>query len=329
MIATTAELLYELQGRGLVAASAAPTPPVESRERPWYIGLLLGTAGWLAGLFLVIFVFLLFKPSSEASLAFAGVPLLVAAWFLFRIDRDGAFLPQLALALSIAGQVAVVVTLFEALFKNAQSPAGPAFVAMLLQLALIPLMPNRLHRAMSTLFACAAWAVFLRYTMFDKSSSPFNFDANVPLAQALAAWAVTWLPVAGLLYSIVRNEEKWMARGRQPLVRPVATGLIVSLAVATLLSSPMEAFDLFGRHRSSGWFALWPLLCALASLGGLVAAYALGNRGLAAVCIIAALADLSHFYYVMGASLIVKSMIMIALGAALLAVAHRLAVRRT
>jgi len=324
MIATTVELLHELQARGLVAASAAPAPVLEARERPWYIGLLLGSAGWLAGIFLVIFVFLLFRPNSGGA-AFAGVPLLVAAWLLFRMDRDGAFLPQLALSLSIAGQVAIVITIFETLFKNAQTPAGPAFTAMLLQLALIPLMPNRLHRAMSTLFACAAWAVFLRYTMFDKTHHPFELDAGVPFAPALAAWAITWLPVCGILYSIVRNEEKWMARGRQAIVRPVATGLVVGLAVGTLLSSPIEAFELFRAQKSSGWFALWPLLSALAAMAGLVAAYALGNRGLAAVCVIAALADLSHFYYVMGASLIVKSMIMIAIGAALLAVAHRLA----
>jgi hypothetical protein len=328
VIATTTELLYALQGRGLVAAGATPAPAVESRERPWYIGLLLGAAGWLAGIFLVIFVFLLFKPNSEAA-ALAGVPLLLAAWGLFRIDRDGAFLPQLALALSIAGQVAVVITIFETLFKHPQSPAGPAFVAMLLQLALIPLMPNRLHRAMSTLFACAAWAVFLRYAMFDQPNHSFGFDATVPLLQALAAWAITWLPVGGILYSIVRNEEKWMAKGRQEVVRPVATGLIVGLAIATLLSSPLEAFQLFGSQRSSGWFALWPLLCAIAAMGGVVAAFALGKRGLAAVCIVAALADLSHFYYAMGASLLVKSVIMMALGATLLAVAHRLAGRRT
>ena len=294
MIADTTELLHELQGRGLVPASALPAPAVEARERPWYIGLLLGSAGWLAGIFLVIFVFLLFKPNSDGA-AFAGVPLLVAAWLLFRIDRDGAFLPQLALSLSIAGQVAIVITIFETLFKGSQSPAGPAFTALLLQAALVLVMPNRLHRAMSTLFACAAWAVFLRYTMFDAPNHPFRFDAKVPLLQAIAAWAITWLPVCGILHAIVRNEDKWMARGRQAIVRPVATGLIVGLAVATLLSSPLETFELFGAQRSSGWFALWPLASALAAMAGLVAAHALGNRGLAAVCIVAGLADLSHF----------------------------------
>jgi uncharacterized membrane protein len=43
-----------------------------------------------------------------------------------------------------------------------------------------------------------------------------------------------------------------------------------------------------------------------------------------AVCVVAALLHVSHFYYVMGTSLLVKSMIMLAMGAAFLGAAHYL-----
>lgn len=136
-------------------------------ERPWYIALLLGTAGWFAGVFLLFFVFMLFKPESGASALFEGVVLLAAAWTLFAVDRDGAFVSQLALALSVAGQFALVFGVHETLFKPSGSIASVAFVALLLQLALTAAMPNRMHRTMTTLFACVAWAIFVRYGLWD------------------------------------------------------------------------------------------------------------------------------------------------------------------
>jgi len=68
----------------------------------------------------------------------------------------------------------------------------------------------------------------------------------------------------------------------------------------------------------SGWFAIWPLLSALAALGALAAAFALGSRGLMGICILAALVHMSHFYYAMGTTLLVKALIMMVMGVACL-----------
>ena len=40
--------------------------------RPWYIGLLLGASGWLAGGFLLVFVAMLFHPDSAGAAAVSG-----------------------------------------------------------------------------------------------------------------------------------------------------------------------------------------------------------------------------------------------------------------
>lgn len=325
MIATTQELMAELRARGLAkpGGAVAPAPRGES-GRPWYVTLLLGGAGWLAGLFLLVFIFLAFNPTSAPGAFFIGPVLLLAAWGLFWADREGAFVSQLAIALSVAGQVAVLFGIGDAFFKRSNEIASIALVALIMQAALVVAMPNRLHRTMSTLFACVAWALFVRYALWDAPEwRSFDQPRPAPSATlALGGWAMAWLPIGGLLYALVRTEATWMAQGRQAIARPAAVGLIVGLAWATLLSQPLEALHLADMRQ--GWLAIWPLLSALAALAALAGAFALGNRGLTAVCILAALAHVSLFYYAMGTTLLVKAAAMIALGAILLGAAHAL-----
>jgi hypothetical protein len=258
--------------------------------------------------------------------------LLVAAWGLFKVDREGAFVSQLALALSIAAQFALLFGIYEMLFKSGGGGgiAPVAFIALVIQLALVPVMPNGLHRTMSTIFACIAWAIFVRYGLWDQ---PFWSDRKgqppLSLGMALAGWIVAWAPAGGALYLLVRKEPAWMAAGRQVVARPVTTGLILGLAFATIISHPFEAFRLFSDEGPKvGWLALWPILSALASLGALAAAFALGSRGLMGLCVLAALLHVSHFYYAIGASLLIKSVLMLVMGGVCLLLARQLKVKR-
>ena len=295
-------------------------PENAAPERPWYIGLLLGVAGWVAGIFVLIFV----AAVLHAVPLLAGIVLLAAAWGLFKVDRDGAFVSQLALGLSVAGQFALLFGIHEAVFKGMrESIATLSFIALAIQLTLVLVMPNRLHRSMSTIFACIAWAAFVRYGLWDQ---PFWADWGskdkapaTPPAMALLGWLVAWAPAGLGLYFLVRKEAAWMAARRAELARPLATGLILGLAFATIMSQPFETFRIFGDAPKVGWLALWPILSALASLGALAAAFAFGSRGLMGLCVLAALLHVSHFYYAMGGSLLFKSTLMLAMGAACIA----------
>ena len=294
-------------------------------ERPWYISFLLGASGWVAGLFVLLFVGLLFRPNSQPAFLLGGAVLIAAAWGLYKADREGAFVAQLALALSVAGQILLVM----GLAKGESHVAGVAFAALIVQTILVIIMPNALHRTLSALFACAALAVTVRYGLFADayqyrhSASPTN-TAPTP-SYALAGWAITWLPVAALTYWLIRHEARWMARGWQAIVRPTLTGLIVGLAFATLISHPFEMFDWSGsRGHVLGWLALWPLLSALAAVGAVAAGFALRSRALMGVGIIGALLHISHFYYALGTSLLMKSLIMLLMGAAMLGAAYLL-----
>ncbi|MEO8058599.1 MAG: DUF4401 domain-containing protein [Burkholderiales bacterium] len=299
---------------------SAPNPSA----RPWYIGLLLGASGWLAGGFLLVFVAMLFHPDSAPGAAFSGVVLLAAAWGLFRADRDGAFTSQLALALSFAGQCLVLFAMVEHTHALA-AVAGAAFV---LQAVMLGLMPNRLHRLISALFALIAWALMWRFGLFGEPSWSAT-NANAPsLAAALTGWLITWLPVGAAAWWLIRHEPVWIARGWAPVLRPALSGLIVGIAFATLISYPLESFRWWGSAPArTDWLALWPLLSAGAALAAVAAAFALGSRALMGGSIVAVLLHMSHFYYALGTSLLLKSLLMLLMGAALLFAARRLAAK--
>lgn len=291
-------------------------------DRPWYIGLLLGTSGWVAGILLLVVVGVLFQPNSTPALLFSGAVLVAAAWGLYIADKTGAFTGQLALALSIAGQVLLVI----GLSKSASSIGQSAFAAFVVQVALIFIMPNALHRSLSAFFACAALAVAVRYGLFvapfPRYSNPSPIDAAPTLSYALAGWAITWLPVAALVYCLTRDEANWMARGWQTTVRPALTGLVVALAFATLVSHPFEMFSWSHRELTDrGFLALWPLLSAIAATGAIAAGFALRSRALMGIAIVGALFHISHFYYALGTGLLMKSFIMLLMGAAALGAA--------
>ncbi len=55
-------LATALMERGAIDRAAAPMP-IQGTERPWFISMLLGVAGWLAGLVVLVFVAALFEPS--------------------------------------------------------------------------------------------------------------------------------------------------------------------------------------------------------------------------------------------------------------------------
>lgn len=330
MTINATELQRQLQARGfaLDATPAAIESVADAPERPLAIGLLLGVSGWVAGLFMLAVVAMLFRPEGAAAAAVSALVLLGAAWALFKVDGDGrqVFVAQLALALSIAGQCLMLYAMSE----QAKGIAPIASAALLLQTVLALVMPNRLHRTLSTLFATIAWALTLRFALFGEPAFWHAREAvrTTSTASALAGWCFAWLPVGAGLAWLIRREAHWMARGWQPVLRPIASGLILGLAFATLASQPFESFRFFGSGEVDvGGLALWPLLSALGALAAIAVAFALRQRALMSVCVLAALLHVSHFYYALGTSLLIKSLLMAAMGGALLIAARALAAK--
>lgn len=299
-----------------------------TEARPLVVGALLGTSGWIAGLFLLFFVGTLFKPHTALEAATSGAVLLAAARAFFYVDRDErlVFLSQLALTMSIAGQFMVLwaVNLHTVDLHKGGNWGVVAYAAVLLQSVLALAMPNRLHRTLSALFACIAWGFSLHYLFFGGPGVGFARGwhmASTPVV--ILSWLAGWaLPVAGLA-ALVRGEPAWTQRAWAPVLRPLSAGLTIGLMFATLAAQPLGTL----RGIASAGIAMWPLLSAAIALAALAAAFAQRRRALMAVGAVALLLHVSHFYYALGASLLFKSLLMLAMGGVLLMAAHVLKTR--
>ncbi len=306
---TLENLTTELVRRGVLPADAAPPPQAAPAERPWFIGFVLGVSGWLAGIFGIVFVGLIFRPDSTPEFAFISLVLLGAAYGLYVIDSENAFLDQLALALSIAGQIMAVV----AIENIVDSKGLTSGLIALLQLGLLFAIPNRLARVIAALFACLAFALAFRLGL---SGNAFWTPQVLPGA---IAWLVVWFPLMALAWRLIAHEAAWMASHMRPIVRPALTGLLIALSLGTLISQPMEAFLVVSRENGNNWLALWPLLSVGAALFAGVCALRLRSHALFGVAILGALLHVMNFYYVLGISLLAKSCIMIGVGVVLFA----------
>jgi hypothetical protein len=189
-----------------------------------------------------------------------------------------------------------------------------------MQCLLVLVMPNRLARALAAFFACVAWALTLRFAWWGDKESWDVMRHAVSLAPALIGWAAIWIPIAALCAIAIRNEASWMARpAAARIIRPALTGLLLALTFGTFASEPLETFSWF---RSSGpmpenWLVLWPLLNAAMALWAGFCAFQLRSKALLGIAIAAALLHVGQFYFLLGTTLVVKSLIMLLMGAAL------------
>ena len=305
-------LSQELVKRGLLSDDAVPPPNLhKSIERPWFVSLVLGCAGWLAGVFGLIFVGLLFKPDGALDFSIAGLLMLAAAYGLYAVDRESAFFDQLALALSIAGQLAITFAAWEA----TDSAAGTAALVALMQLALLLLMPNRLARTIATFFACIAWVLALRFAWWGEDWFETHRQ-QVALVPALLGWIVIWVPLIIVTHVLIQSEVLWMARRAQPLARPALAGLLLSLSIGTWASEPFGSLQFWTPpgETYTNWLALWPLLAAATALFSATCAFRLRSRAMVGVGVAGALLHVMQFYFLLGTTLLAKSAIMIGVG---------------
>ena len=316
-------LVATLRARGVIAADA-PVLPASATERPWFIVLLQGMAGWLAGIFLLIFLALIFKPDAASSIMLLGLVLLGAAWALYFADRNAVFLDQLALALSIAGQVAVTW----GAVKDTVTALPIAATLLALQLAVFLAMPNKTARTLAALFACMAWVYTIRFLLAPGSGDEMFFneggrDVTPPLGAWTGplSWALRWLPLVALAWWLLARESLWMASALRAFVRPALTGMLLALSAGILVADPFVTF-LDAGHAVGvpvNWTALFPLLSIAVALFATWCAFRLRSFGLLGFAVLGALLQLSRFYYFYGTSLMWKSAIMLLLGALLLA----------
>jgi hypothetical protein len=318
----TATLVEALKSRGLIAADAPPFP-IDAEHRPWFVSLLLGIAGWLAGIFLLAFIGMLLDLESRSAIFVAGMVLLGGAWALYHTDRNAAFLDQLALAFSIAGQIAVAWAMLE----EVRSGFVIAATLLVIQLAVLLVMPNKTARTIAALFAVIAWVFTVRFLvrpdwgdliLFEDDDKADRFGAwTIPVA-----WLVTWVPLIALARWLTLREKVWMALPLRVFARPVLTGALLGLSLAGIATEPFTrlALGMEAVGVELSWLGLFPLLSIALAMFAAWCAFHIHSFGLAGFAALASLLHLSRFYYLYGTSLTWKSLIMLCLGAIMLGV---------
>jgi hypothetical protein len=315
-----------LRSRGLIGADAPP-PSLEESARPWFVSLMLGAAGWLAGIFLLVFIGITFRPEEGAGFIVLGLVLLGSAWGLYRADTGGAFLGQLALALSIAGQIALAVGMLE----DVRSALIISAVLLLLQLVVLAVMPDNTARTIAALFAVIAWVSTVRFAIYPGADLEDWFGSDYSEARfgawsAVVVWLITWPPLVALVVWLVSRETQWMPLSLRAHARPALSGLLIAVALAGLASEPLTMLTLGPGMMGVdlGWWSLFPLLSIALAMFAAWCAFRLRSIGLLGLAVVAALLHLSRFYYLFGTSLLWKSAIMLVAGALLLGGAYLL-----
>jgi len=342
------QALWErLRATSLVEGEAPVELPAYS---PWYVRLMLGVAGWIGAFFLLGFVgvgFVWIMKSATASWV-TGALLCAAATAIFRVRPDSDFFGQFGLAVSFAGQAMMFMGLIEWFDP---SSAGVPLAAALQQMLLFVLVPNFIHRTWS------AWsgAYAASFALGDFGLQAFTAAALT--AGFLAIWLrefeharhATLLRAGGYgvtlaaVQAIVMHGALWSAAipGRGAVAAPggevgvwlgaLASGAVLVWAVLQLLRREGIALR-EGRARVALGGALLLALVSLRLPGVgpavaiLVMGFANANRVLSGLGIVALLGYLSHYYYSLQATLLVKSALLASAGAALLLA--RMALRR-
>jgi len=325
------QLAAQMRARGLIP-EAAPAPPADTSDRPWFVSLLQGAAGWLAGIFLLLFIGFAFKPDSGPAIFVLGALLLVAAWFLYYADRSGAFLDQLALAISIAGQIAVVWSMI----KDHETGLGFSTTALLVQVFVLLVMPNKIARTLAALFATISWVYTVRFLLWPGSVERIFFEEGYGDPALLGGWALavawllTWLPLLALAGWLIFSEPQWMASKLRRVARPALNGLLLGVSIGAIAAEPFTMI-IWGAEnwgRRVDWLAIFPLLSIGLTLFAAYGAFRVRSGGLLGFAVFAALLHLSRFYYLYGTSLVWKSVIMLCMGAALLLAGIAMRTRR-
>jgi len=242
-------LFQELQAAGVRKDATIPAFPPVRTATPWVSRVLLGVCGWIAGLLALISLgaIVVGMFNNVAMLSAVGVIAIGVAAVLYRTVGRNELLLQFALATSIAGQLSLAAALLD---SNRLSSTTTALAMAALQVLLVVIMPNAVHRFLSTLFA----AIALGFAAYKLHAMPI-----LALGLSLATAGV-WL-----------SEVRWQCAGFAEWLRPIAYALAIAL-LGLPMASPETSFWGLGHTpiRADAWSAFAYLPACALLLWGLV-----------------------------------------------------------
>ncbi|PLX93998.1 MAG: DUF4401 domain-containing protein [Desulfuromonas sp.] len=317
-------------------------PDVGAAESPWYVRVMLGVAGWIGSLFLLGFVGAGFAFVMENALAalVVGALLSGAAYLVFSRNPESDFFSQVGLAVGLTGQMILVFGLFE-LFEDREPLVYCATFAIAALLALV--MPNFIYRVLSSL----AGALALTFAMH--SAGLYGLAPGVIAAGFSLVWMqdVRWvrftdicrpvgygLALALLYYRAGIFWGRWIWWTRSPEANwfsqnaPWLGKALILLVFALVVVALLRRQQISVASRSGITVLLGTAVAVAAAVFApglgqalliLIVGFAASNRLLLGIGLLACGGFISNYYYLLAATLLEKSLLLLGMGALLLA----------
>lgn len=319
------------------------------RETTWYIQALSGFGGWMAALFFtLVFSFFIALFLGGAGSIIIGTFSLVAggglAFLSIRMIRGarGRFAAQLALALQLESQALLWFGAFALTDFNMNF--GVAMILLvILQLVMFPLFDDRIFRFLSTLFAVFALNALVYEWSISYGLSVLIFGFTLALAVIYGGvlpnrlWVShrEWLMplgyglIFGLSGTIIHEltQARYIEAGL--LAAPLTTSVGLLAILIWLERRVMHEYGLKPNERAmlvipvATILAALPVLTAPGIIAGVLLIVLGFRRQRALMQWIAYLyiaGFISHYYYALNATLLVKSFVLMGTGIALLLV---------
>lgn len=334
------QLWQQLSERNWVTGNYDPDSSYE--HTPWYIQALQGFAGWIASFFLLGFfagIFGWFLDEEIMTFIF-GIPLCVIAGLVFKAYPNSSFFTQAGLAFSLAGQLLIIWGMFELI---ADVDEGVFFAIAAMQLLLAILMPNYLHRVLSSWFAIGSFFMGLNvegiyglgmataaslFTLLWQLEKRFLTQTKVLQAISLGV-AIALLQLSGHL--IFRHELSGMHSYRtfewqQEII--MISNVLLLLCCLTVVMRILNQLEMtLSSSEGLKWVSFSAALIALslavpgATAGMLVLliGFYSQRRMLQVLGVAGLISFISWYYYSLETTLLVKSIQFISIGAVSLA----------
>lgn len=315
-------------------------------ESPWYVKILLAFSGWLAAGFLLGFFFTLFShlyKNIPLSLGI-GSTLIVSAFFLLKM-KSNEFTEHLALAISLAGQILILLAIDRYFFSN--DDAIIWLIIASIQLILAFVMPNTVHRIASSFTAGIGFAAALFFNQGNLNTptlysaglmlltawlwlNEFNYPKYIKKNRAIAyglVLALITLNVTKIFtpYGILGHQhtEPPILSWFQPWMAELLFSAVTLYVVWRLLKRQQPVLS----HQTFAWALIGTFVLSLLSLQapGLIVGvmiillgFSASNRILIGLGVMSLLFFISHYYYALNNTLMAKSLTLFILGSTLL-----------
>jgi len=330
-----AALWQRLSLAGVVSGDPPADPPATD---PWYVTAMVGTAAWIAAVFLLVFVGigLASLVRSPASSLVVGVVICTGAVVVLRLAGVSLFLRQFAVACSLAGQALVAFGILDRDMHGAASWFGVA----LFEAALVAAVPDATHRVLATVASAVALRVALIAAgaawlfaplLVAGLAATYVASVRMPARDALWSPLLTGIGLTVLLLvplALVDDLLWYGVREAATRVTRPAASVLLGLAWLAAVAALAHAAGMRSSSRSAALLALgalavaataWPVPNVVVAITLLLVAFAGGRNVLAGLAVLAILGALGHAYYALQWSLLAKAAALAATGVVLLA----------